>query len=187
MPAGNIFWPKQETLDFVNDYDSYGYYDPVFDVSSRDRANSVSRILCVNPVKEELSFDKTCSEATSDRPIARGAPVHLRRLLPRQRVDCQSLAQEILSRHLRNPTMAPEQDMRGHNPPAGGRVGRGAQRPTGKEQVAAVKPPPSAETVQKALAWIKAIFGSWFYAEVKARNLIQKTEEIVRFAKLTDA
>ena len=31
------------------------------------------------------------------------------------------------------------------------------------------------------------ILGSWLYAEVKARNLIQKSEEIVRFAKLTDA
>jgi hypothetical protein len=77
--------------------------------------------------------------------------------------------------------------MRGHTPPAGGRVGRGAQRPTSKEEVAAVKSPPSAAAVQKALARIKAIFGNWFYAEVKARNLIQKTEEIVQFAKLTDA
>jgi hypothetical protein len=31
------------------------------------------------------------------------------------------------------------------------------------------------------------ILGSWFYAEVKARNFIQKPEEIVQFSKLTDA
>jgi hypothetical protein len=79
-----------------------------------------------------------------------------------------------------------EQQLRRHTPPAGGRVGRGTQRQTGKEQGTSVKPP-SAEAVQKALARIKAMFGSWFYAEVKARNLIQKPEEIVQFAKLTDA
>jgi hypothetical protein len=49
---------------------------------------------------------------------------------------------------------------------------------------AAVKLPPSPAALEKALARIKAILGSWFYAEVKARNLIQKPEEI---AKLTDA
>ena len=33
---------------------------------------------------------------------------------------------------------------------------------------------------------IMEILGNWFYAEVKARNLIQKPEEIVKFATLTD-
>ena len=46
---------------------------------------------------------------------------------------------------------------------------------------------PSAVAIEKALARIKAVLGNWFYAEVKARNLIQKSEEIVRLAKLTDA
>ena len=41
--------------------------------------------------------------------------------------------------------------------------------------------------ILRALARIKAILGNCFYAEVKARNLIQKPEEIVHLAKLTDA
>jgi hypothetical protein len=71
--------------------------------------------------------------------------------------------------------------------PAGGKVARGARKPPGKETATAVILPPSAAATEKALARIKAILGSWFYAEVKARNLIQKPEEIVQFAKLTDA
>ena len=47
--------------------------------------------------------------------------------------------------------------------------------------------PPSPTAIERALARIKAILGSWFYAEVKARNLIQEDAEIVQFAKLTDA
>jgi len=61
------------------------------------------------------------------------------------------------------------------------------QKPASKEATAAVKLPPSPAATEKALARIKAILGSWFCAEVKARNLIQKPEEIVQFAKLTDA
>jgi hypothetical protein len=79
------------------------------------------------------------------------------------------------------------QELDGSAQPAGGKVARGARRPPGKETAAAVILPPSAAATEKALARIKAILGSWFYAEVKARNLIQKPEEIVQFAKLTDA
>jgi hypothetical protein len=66
-------------------------------------------------------------------------------------------------------------------------VARGAQKPASKEAAAAVKLPPSPAAIEKALARIKVILGSWFYAEVKARNFIQKPEEIVQFSKLTDA
>jgi hypothetical protein len=71
--------------------------------------------------------------------------------------------------------------------PEGGKVARGAQKPARKEAAAAVKLPASPAAVEKALARIKKILGNWFYAEVKSRNLIQKPEEIVQFAKLTDA
>jgi hypothetical protein len=76
--------------------------------------------------------------------------------------------------------------MRDLTQPAGGKVARGAQKLASKEVATAVKVPPSPAAVDKASARIKAILGSWFYAEVKARNLIQKSEEIVQFAKLTD-
>jgi hypothetical protein len=72
-------------------------------------------------------------------------------------------------------------------PPAGGKVARGAQKPARNKAAAAVKLPPSPAAIEKALARIKEILGSWFYAEVKSRNLIQKPEEIVQFAKLADA
>jgi len=71
--------------------------------------------------------------------------------------------------------------------PEGGKVARGAQKPARKEAAAAVKLLPSPAAIEKALARIKKILGNWFYAEVKSRNLIQKPEEIVQFAKLTDA
>jgi hypothetical protein len=68
------------------------------------------------------------------------------------------------------------------------KVARGDQIPANKETVAAViPPPPSRAAIEKALVRIKAILGTWFYAEVKGRILIQEAEEIVRFAKLTDA
>src|SRR6202162_882925 len=79
---------------------------------------------------------------------------------------------------------------------AGGKVARGAQtggifsladRVRASKEAAAVKLPPSPAAIEKALARIKAILGNWFCAEVKAGNLIQKPEEIVQFAKLTDA
>jgi hypothetical protein len=80
-----------------------------------------------------------------------------------------------------------QHETRGFAQSAGGKVARGAQKPASKEAATAAKVPPSPAAIEKALARIKAILGSWFYAEVRARNLIQKPEEIVRFAKLTDA
>ena len=79
-----------------------------------------------------------------------------------------------------------QDEMRNLAQQAGGKVARGAQKRASKE-AAAVKLPPSPAAIEKALARIKAILGSWFCAEVKAGNLIQKPEEIIQFAKLTDA
>jgi hypothetical protein len=76
-----------------------------------------------------------------------------------------------------------KREMRELAQPARGKV---APDPQGRV-AAAVEVPPSPAAIEKALARIKEILGSWFYAEVKARNLIQKPEEIVQFAKLTDA
>ena len=84
------------------------------------------------------------------------------------------------------PDSSAQHETRGFAQSAGGKVARGAQKPASKEATA-VKIPPSPTAIEKALARIKVILGSWFYAEVKARNLIQKSEEIVQFAKLTDA
>jgi hypothetical protein len=65
---------------------------------------------------------------------------------------------------------------------------RGVHKPANKETSSAIgKPPPSRRATEKALIRIKEILGSWFYGEVKGRNLIQKNEEVVQFAKLTDA
>jgi len=80
-----------------------------------------------------------------------------------------------------------QHETRGFAQSAGGKVARGAQKPASKEAATAAKVPPSPAAIEKALARIKVILGSWFYAEVRARNLIQKPEEIIRFAKLTDA
>jgi hypothetical protein len=64
---------------------------------------------------------------------------------------------------------------------------RGVHKPAKKERSSAiVRPPPSRRATEKALIRIKEILGSWFYGEVKGRNLIQKPEEIVQFAKLAD-
>jgi hypothetical protein len=67
------------------------------------------------------------------------------------------------------------------------KVASGAQKPASKEAEAVVKLPPSPASIQKALARIKAVLGNWFYAEAKALNLVQKNEDIVQLAKLTDA
>jgi hypothetical protein len=64
----------------------------------------------------------------------------------------------------------------------GGKVRRSVQKPANKHSPAIVKPPPSRRATERALVRIKAILGSWFYGEVKGRNLIQKAEEIVQFA-----
>jgi hypothetical protein len=80
-----------------------------------------------------------------------------------------------------------QEEMRGFAQSGGGKVPRNAQKPASKEAAVGVNPPPSPAAIQKALARIKAILGTWFYGEIKARNLIQKPEETVQFAKLTDA
>jgi hypothetical protein len=72
--------------------------------------------------------------------------------------------------------------------PRGARAARSTQKPASKEAAAGVKLPSTRPaTLEKALGRIKAVLGNWFHAEVKARNLIQNPEEIVQFAKLTDA
>jgi hypothetical protein len=73
------------------------------------------------------------------------------------------------------------QKIPGHAPRA-----RAFEKAASKEAAAIKQSLPSPVAIEKALARIKAILGNWFYAEVKARNLIQKSEEIVRLAKLTD-
>ena len=70
----------------------------------------------------------------------------------------------------------------GHGPRA-----RAFEKAASKEAAAIKQSLPNPVAIEKALARIKAVLGNWFYAEVKARNLIQKSEEIVRLAKLTDA
>jgi hypothetical protein len=79
------------------------------------------------------------------------------------------------------------QKMRGSTAPENGRTVLGVRKLSIKEAEAVAKPPPSRGAIERALARIKAILGNWFYSEVKARNLIQQPEEIVHFAKLTDA
>jgi hypothetical protein len=79
---------------------------------------------------------------------------------------------------------APQNEMRPVAQSVVGKVLRGGQNPAKKEMAAAVKPPPNRVAIEKALVRIKAILGSWFYAEVKARNLIQKPEEIVQVCKI---
>jgi hypothetical protein len=68
-------------------------------------------------------------------------------------------------------------------PPAGGKVARGAQKPARNKAAAAVKLPPSPAAIEKALARIKEILGSWFYAEVKSRNLIQNLRKLSSLQK----
>ena len=71
--------------------------------------------------------------------------------------------------------------------PLHGKMAQGVHKPANKEKLATNKPPPSPRAIDKALVRIKEILGNWFYGEVKSRNLIQKAEEIVQFAKLTDS
>jgi ParB-like nuclease domain len=89
-------------------------------------------------------------------------------------------SQELLDKSAQHET-------RGFAQSAGAKVARGAQKPARKEAATAAKAPPGPAAIEKALARIKVVLGSWFYAEIKARNFIQKSEEIVRFSKLTDA
>jgi hypothetical protein len=68
--------------------------------------------------------------------------------------------------------------------PVAGKASRGVEKLAIK---GTVKPAHSRAAIEKALMRIREILGNWFYAEVKARNLIQNPEEIVKFATLTDA
>jgi ParB-like nuclease domain len=79
------------------------------------------------------------------------------------------------------------QKIPGHAPRTGGKMARAFEKAASKEAAAIKQSLPSAVAIDKALARIKGVLGNWFYAEVKARNLIQKSEEIVQLAKLTDA
>jgi hypothetical protein len=58
---------------------------------------------------------------------------------------------------------------------------RVSQKPANKETT------PSPAAIRKALTRIKALLGPSFHAEVNARTLIKTPEEIVQFAKLSDA
>jgi ParB-like chromosome segregation protein Spo0J len=82
--------------------------------------------------------------------------------------------------------IAAPQGMPGHALPSGGKVERDLQRPTSNDGIG-VKPPPSPAAIEKALIRIKAILGTWFYGEIKARNLVQNSGEIVLLAKLADS
>lgn len=80
---------------------------------------------------------------------------------------------------------AASEDLDGSDQSTGRKAARGAQKPN--RESLSVKVPPTPAAIEKALARIKAVLGSWFYAEAKSMNLIQKPEEIVQFAKLSDA
>jgi ParB-like nuclease domain len=83
--------------------------------------------------------------------------------------------------------MSAQHETQGVAQSAGEKVARGAQKPASKEAATAAKVPPGPAAINKALSRIKVILGSWFYAEIRARNFIHKSEEIVQFSKLTDA
>ena len=86
------------------------------------------------------------------------------------------------------PDYGERQKMTGHVVQLNGKQVRRVQKPASRKTAAAMKQPlPSPVAIEKALARIKTILGNWFYGEVKARNLIQRSEEIVQFSKLTDA
>jgi hypothetical protein len=70
--------------------------------------------------------------------------------------------------------------------PLKGKMSQAVHKRGNKEKVATIKPRPSHVAIEKALVRIKEVLGSWFYGEVRSRNLIQEAEEIVQFAKLTD-
>jgi ParB-like nuclease family protein len=77
----------------------------------------------------------------------------------------------------------------GLEPAGGAGEARGPQKPTNQKAAATsqLSPAPSPEAVEKALTHIRTILGRSFHAEVNARTLIKSPEEIIQFAKLTDA
>jgi hypothetical protein len=85
------------------------------------------------------------------------------------------------------PSFEAQNETGGNAPHSAGKLVRDAKMPAHREPTVVLRPPPKPAAVEKALARIKATLGSWFYAEVKARNLIQKSEEIIQFGKLTNA
>ena len=78
------------------------------------------------------------------------------------------------------------QKLKVHSAPDGDKAPRDLPKLTRRAAVAADNRPPNPAAVEKALLRIKAILGTWFYAEVKARNLIQEAQAIVQLAKLPD-
>ena len=56
-----------------------------------------------------------------------------------------------------------------------------------KKISAPVAPSASRAAIEKSLNRIKAVLGKWFYAEVRGGNLIEKPDEVIEFAKLSDA
>jgi hypothetical protein len=73
-----------------------------------------------------------------------------------------------------------EHQTQGPEPAVGAKTTRISQKQADKAA-------PSPAAVGKALTRIKALLGRSFYAEVNARTLIKTPEEIVQFAKLSDA
>jgi hypothetical protein len=88
----------------------------------------------------------------------------------------------IKSEHQRQELDGNNQDQApGVEPAAGAQATRLPQKPADKETA------PSPAAIGKALTRVKAILGRSFHAEVNARTLIKTPEEIIQFAKLTDA
>jgi hypothetical protein len=140
------------------------------------RVFEVRQIRDANP---SLYQDVKAGKSSLSSALAEISPPRDARFHKSDLEDSESTSQQ--------PDWGIQHEMRELAQPARGKVVRGAQKPASKEAAATVKLPPSPAAIEKALVRIKAILGSWFYAEVKARNLIQKPEEIVQFAKLTDA
>jgi hypothetical protein len=104
----------------------------------------------------------------------------MRRLLRREKIDSQKSGLENIEPTSQGSNFGAKYEMRGRVPSAEGMLARGGQKPARKEAAAAVKPLPSPAVIEKALTRIKAILGNWFYAEVKARNLIQKPASMIQ-------
>ena len=83
-------------------------------------------------------------------------------------------------------TRSYKSDLRDWGDGNGSAKATGQSRPIAQPVDGKVGSPPSRRATEKDLVRIKEILGSWFYGEVKGRNLIQKTEEIIQFAKLSD-
>jgi hypothetical protein len=140
------------------------------------RVFEVRQIRDANP---SLYQDVKAGKSSLNSTLTETSPLRDTRFHKSDLEDSESTSQQ--------PDWGTQHEMRELAQSARGKVVRGAQKPASKGAAAAVKLPPSPAAIEKALVRTKAILGSWFYAEVKARNLIQKPEDIVQFAKLTDA